>query len=74
MMGHADLQMLGKVYEHIQAVKKVSDAAKAAQDANPPVILSTDRSSPVSDAAKAAKKANADAKTKKPRRRGTDAA
>lgn len=28
MMGHADLQMLGKVYEHIQAVKKVSEAAK----------------------------------------------
>jgi hypothetical protein len=33
MMGHADLQMLGKVYEHIQAVKKVSDAAKAGKKA-----------------------------------------
>jgi len=35
MMGHTDLTMLGKVYEHIQAVKKVSDAAKTAQGPKP---------------------------------------
>ena len=52
MMGHTDLTMLGKVYEHIQAAKKVSDAAKAAQDAE----------------------AKAKVNTKRPRRRGSDAA